>query len=120
MFLAFSILAGFNGRFENYEPGKNIKIYDITGIVPAATDYSLQIKNAPKKGESVGRFDGKNYEARFIEDLPTGRVREARCLVYMLIVDHVFGNVHRRNHQSYFRDNSNYFSYFQKIIQKKL
>lgn len=62
MFLAFSILAGFNGRFENYEPGKNIKIYDITGIVPAATDYSLQIKNAPKKGESVGRFDGKNMK----------------------------------------------------------
>ena len=67
-----------------------------------------------------GRFDGKNYEARFIEDLPTGRVREARCLVYMLIVDHVFGNVHWRNDQSYFHDNRNYFSHFQKIKEKKL
>ena len=32
---------------KKYEPGKNIKICDITGIVPAATDYFLQIKNAP-------------------------------------------------------------------------
>lgn len=68
----------------------------------------------------MGRFDEKKYEARFIEDLPTGRVREARCLVYVLILDHVFENVYWRNHQSYFRDNSNYFPYFQKIIQKKL
>ena len=68
----------------------------------------------------MGRFDEKIYEAHFIEDLPTGRVREMRCLVYMLIVDHVFGNVYRRNRQSYFHDNYNYFSHFQKIKEKKL
>lgn len=45
---------------KNYEPGKNIKTYDITDIVPAPLIIS-PIKNAPKKGESVGRFDGKNF-----------------------------------------------------------
>lgn len=60
--------AGFNGKFENYEPGKNIKTCDIADIVPAATDH-FPIKNAPKKGENVGRFDEKKYEARFIEAL---------------------------------------------------
>ena len=74
---------------------KNVKICDITNIVPTTTDYSLQIKNAPDERRNLsGRFDGKIYEAQFIEAPPAGRVREVRCLVCSLIVDHVFGNVY--------------------------
>lgn len=84
--------AGFNGKFENYEPGKNIKTCDIADIVPAATDH-FPIKNAPKKGESVGRFDEKNMKHDLLKPSNwTGA--EVRRLVYMLILDHMFANVY--------------------------
>lgn len=73
IFLVFFLLAGVLKRqvSRKYEPGKNIKICNITGIVPTATDYSLQIKNAPWRKEKIsGRFcDGKNYEAQIFENL---------------------------------------------------
>ena len=55
MFLMFFLLAGFNGRFENYEPGKNIKTYDITDIVPAATDHFPNQKR-PEERRKCGAF----------------------------------------------------------------
>ena len=103
---------------KNYEPGKNIKTYDITDIVPAATDHFPNQKR-PEERKCGAFWWKKFYEAQILK-LPTGRVWEARCLVYMLIVDRVFGNVYWRIIQSYFCDNKNYFPHFQKIKEKKL
>ena len=47
-------------------------------------------------------------------------VWEDDVLFVRLILDHTFVNVYWRNNQSYFHDNGNYFSNFQKIKEKKL
>ena len=51
MFLMFFLLAGLMVNFQNYEPGKNVKTYDITSIVPVAADHSPPIKNAPAESD---------------------------------------------------------------------
>ena len=69
----------------------------------------------------MGRFDGKKImKHKIFENLQLDGCGRYDVLFVKSILDHVFENVYWRNHQSYFRDNSNYFPYFQKIIQKKL
>ena len=54
--LAFFLLAGFNGKFENHEPRKNIQICDFTSIVPAAAARSSNQKRPWWKEKFVGAF----------------------------------------------------------------
>lgn len=120
IFLVFFLLAGLMVDFQTYEPGKNVKICNFTDIVPAAARFIQSKTPRLMKGENIGAFWWKKfYEAQILK-LPTGRVWETRCLVYMLIVDRVFGNVYWRIIQSYFCDNRDYFPHFQKIKEKKL
>ena len=123
----FSVLAVFltsgvlMASFQKLWARKNIKIYDITGIVPVAADHFPPIKNAPAERRNCrGVLMEKILWSANIWSPPTGRVWEVRCLVCMIIVDHMFGNVYWRNSQSYCCDNRNYFSHFQKIKEKKL
>lgn len=51
-FLVFSIPAGLMANLKIMSQGKNVKTCDITGIVPAATDYSFQSKT-PRRKEKV-------------------------------------------------------------------
>lgn len=123
----FSVLAVFltsgvlMASFQKLWARKNIKIYDITGIVPAAAARFIQSKT-PRlmKGENIGAFWWKKfYEAQILK-LPTGRGGRCDALFVKSILDHMFAKVHWRNDQSYFHDNRNYFSHFQKIFKKKL
>ena len=122
-FLRFLVVfhtSGLMVNFQNYEPGKNVKICNFTDIVPAAARSSNQ-KRPCWKEKIVGAFWWKKfYEARIFEVLQPDGCGRYDVLFVKSILDHVFENVYWRNHQSYFRYNSNYFPYFQKIIQKKL
>lgn len=122
-FLRFLVVfhtSGLMVNFQNYEPGKNVKICNFTDIVPAAARFIQSKTPRLMKGENIGAFWWKKfYEAQILK-LPTGRGGRCDALFVKSILDHMFAKVHWRNDQNYFHDNRNYFSHFQKIKEKKL
>ena len=114
--------SGFNGKFlkiMSQGKRKNLQFYRYS----SRRCPFYPIKNAPfderRKYRDVFAMEKKLWSTNIWKP-PTGRGGRCDALFVKSILDHMFAKVHWRNDQSYFHDNRNYFSHFQKIKEKKL